>query len=40
MGNVEIEGKRYEAKSDVLIDQREEVEVVGFENFSVLVKKV
>ena len=40
MGNVEIDGKRYEAKSDVLIDQREEVEVVGFENFSVLVKKV
>lgn len=40
MGNVEIDGKRYEAKSDVLIDQREEVEVVGFENFSILVKKV
>ena len=40
MGNVEIEGARYEAKSDILINQREEVEVVGFENFSVLVKKV
>ncbi len=41
MGKVEIEGKRYEAKSaDVLIDQREKVEVVGFENTSVVVRKV
>jgi membrane-bound ClpP family serine protease len=41
MGKVSIEGKYYEAKSvDVLIDQRETVEVVGFENSSVLVRKV
>ena len=40
MGTIEVDGKRYEAKSDLLIDQRDEVEVVGFENFSVLVKKV
>ena len=40
MGTIEVNGKRYEAKSDLLIDQREEVEVVGFENFSVLVKRV
>lgn len=40
MGKVEIAGKYYEAKSvDVLIDQRESVEVVGFENNSVLVRK-
>lgn len=41
MGKVEIAGKCYEAKSaDVLIDQREEVEVVGFENNSIVVRKV
>ena len=41
MGKVEIDGKRYEAKSaDVFIDQREEVEVIGFENASVVVQKV
>lgn len=41
MGKVEIGGKRYEAKSaDVLIDQREEVEVIGFENNSIVVRKV
>ena len=40
MGTIEVDGKRYEAKSDLLIDQRDEVEVVGFENFSVLVKRV
>ncbi len=41
MGKVEIAGKYYEAKStDVLIDQREEVEVVGFDNTSVVVRKV
>lgn len=40
MGKVEIGGKRYEAKSeDVFIDQRDEVEVVGFENASVVVRK-
>ena len=41
MGKVEIAGKYYEAKSaDVLIDQREEVEVIGFENNSIVVRKV
>ncbi len=41
MGKVEINGQGYEAKSsDVYIDAKAEVEVVGFENFSVIVKKV
>ena len=41
MGKVEIAGKSYEAKSaDVLIDQREKVEVIGFENNSIVVRKV
>lgn len=41
MGKIEIGGKRYEAKSaDVLIDQREEVEVIGFENNSIVVRKL
>ena len=41
MGKVEIEGKIYEAKSvDAYVDQRSEVEVVGFENFTVRVKRV
>ena len=40
LGKVNIGGKVYEAKSaDVFIDQREQVEVVGFENFNVIVKK-
>lgn len=41
MGNVIINGKTYEAKSlgDRYIDQRSEVEVVGFENFNVVVRK-
>ena len=40
MGKVEIGGKSYEAKStDVYIDPKPEVEVVGFENFNVIVKK-
>lgn len=40
MGKVEIEGKSYEAKSaDVFIDQKQPVEVVGFENFTVIVRK-
>lgn len=40
MGKVEIAGKYYEAKSvDILIDQREQVEVVGFENNSIVVRK-
>lgn len=41
MGKVEIGGRTYEAKSqDVYIDPRSEVEVVGFENFSVIVRKI
>lgn len=41
MGKVEIEGKCYEAKSaDVMIDHRSRVEVVGFENFTLVVKKI
>lgn len=41
MGKVNIDGKVYEAKSvDSYIDQRTEVEVVGFENFTVIVKRV
>ncbi len=41
MGKVEIDGRMYEAKSqDVYIDPRSEVEVVGFENFSVIVRKI
>ena len=40
MGKVEIGGRIYEAKStDVYIDQRSTVEVVGFENFNVVVRK-
>lgn len=42
MGNVQIDGERYEAKSlgDVYIDQKSNVEVVGYENFNLIVKKV
>ena len=41
MGKVEVGGKIFEAKSlDVYIDQRSEVEVIGFENFTILVKKL
>ena len=40
MGKVEIGGKIYEAKSmDRYIDPRREVEVVGFENFNIIVRK-
>ena len=41
MGKVEIDGCIYEAKSadQNYIDQKSEVEVVGFENFNVIVKK-
>ena len=39
MGKANIDGKVYEAKSvDVYIDPRSEIEVVGFENFTVVVK--
>ena len=41
MGKVLINGKTYEAKStDIMIDPKQNVEVVGFENFNVIVKKV
>ncbi len=41
MGKVEIGGRLYEAKSlDAYVDPRREVEVVGFENFSVIVKTI
>lgn len=41
MGKVVINGKTYEAKStDVYIDQKSQIEVVGFENSNVIVKRV
>lgn len=41
MGKVEIDGRIYEAKSaDVYIDPKREIEVVGFENFNVIVKQI
>ena len=41
MGTGEVGGKVYEAKSlTAYVDPRREVEVVGFENFSVIVKTV
>ena len=41
MGKVEIGGRLYEAKSlDAYVDPRREVEVVGLENFSVIVKTI
>ncbi len=40
MGKVSIDGRIYEAKSiDAYVDQRSEVEVVGFENFTVVVRR-
>lgn len=40
MGKIEVDGRIYEAKSlDAYVDPRREVEVMGFENFSVIVKK-
>lgn len=40
MGKVNIDGHVYEAKSiDSYIDQRSRVEVTGFENFTVVVKR-
>lgn len=40
MGKVSINGKTYEAKStDVFIDQKQYVEVVGYDNFTLIVKK-
>ncbi len=41
MGTVVIDGKNYEAKTTgVFIDQNTEVEVIGFENFNIVVKPV
>lgn len=41
MGKVNFDGKVYEAKSiDAYIDPRQKVEIVGFENFTVIVKVV
>ena len=41
MGKVNVGGKIYEAKSvDVFIDLRSEIEVVGFDNFTLIVKKI
>ena len=41
MGKVEVNGKTFEAKSaDVFIDQRSKVEVVGYDNFTLIVKKI
>lgn len=41
MGKVEFAGAIFEAKStDVFIDPKQEIEVVGFENFNVIVKKI
>ena len=40
MGKIQVGEKIYEAKSlDSYVDPRVEVEVVGFENFTVIVKK-
>ena len=39
VGKIIINGKTYEAKSqDVYIDRQKEVEIVGFDNFTVVVK--
>ena len=41
MGKVMIKGKTIEAKTiDSFIDQKKEVEVIGFENFNVVVRKI
>lgn len=41
MGRIEIGGELYEAKSlDAYVDPKTEVEVAGFENFSVIVKPI
>ena len=40
MGRIEVDGKSYEAKStDVYIDPKIRVQVVGFENFTVIVRR-
>ena len=41
MGRVEIEGRCYEAKSTgAYLDPQTKVEVVGFENTNVIVKRI
>jgi membrane-bound ClpP family serine protease len=41
MGKVLIGGKEYEAKlAEAYIDQRSEVTVIGFENFTIIVKSI
>jgi membrane-bound ClpP family serine protease len=41
MGTVVIDGRNYEAKTTGgFVDQQTEVEVIGFENFNVIVKPV
>lgn len=41
MGKIEVGGSIYEAKSlDAYVDPQREVEIVGFENFSVIVKPI
>ena len=41
IGKVMINGNSYEAKSiDVYIDQQSEIEVTGFDNFTVIVKRL
>ena len=40
MGKIEVDGKSYEAKStDAYIDPKIRVQVVGFENFTVIVRR-
>ena len=41
MGKVDFGGRTYEAKSlDSFVDPRKEVEVIGFENFNVIVRTI
>ena len=41
MGTVMIDGHSYEAKTTgAFVDQHTEVEVIGFENFNIIVKKI
>lgn len=41
MGKIMVDGRQYEAKSiGSYIDQQCEVEIIGFENFTVIVKKI
>lgn len=41
MGKVDFGGRTYEAKSlDSFVDPRREVEIIGFENFNVIVKTI